>query len=622
MREFQLKISPRMLELLSQDLYTNIYFVLAELIANAYDADADNVYIFINDKEIRVEDDGSGMSEDTLDTSYLLIGASSRDNETNARTEIKKRMKMGRKGIGKLSALSISDGFKLITVQDKKPIGLFIPKRIERDNETLKLLSSDEIKLKRITEHGTAVIMDNPIVSIPKSQSTIMRNLGKIFPKEMPDFKVTVNFFGKEELLAPEEASIISRLATLIIIGKEYEPLCKYLEDNKNIQVQQLPILEQMLDMVNRNTKKLQKYPLRVKGWVGTYKTTTGMKKDIDEFSDNYIAIFAHDKMGQRNILDFVRRNRVYESYIVGHLYVNLLEETSLPDMAATNRQGYNENDLRWINLLPIIRGLTDDAVKMHATYALNEQQDKESQNQLRRKEKENQLTQQLGAVSEQIAHGISSRLNLDTPDAQDIVMQELEKMKPTLGLKSIVDANKKKVMISQTLKDKRVSDVVYYMLQFNGVAKEDIIYSNSDDPEANLPERNIYSYLKEFFVKSASSQMINVLFITSENVVSLDRENPALSWGVLMEIGAAWITKEDEHWIFNINDFKPEAPLNTVDKHVVIKRNGDVVSLSEAMINSFCQKILTTASTLGCKVRSMEENKIELKKYVSVYNP
>ena len=67
-KEYKLKVSPRMLELLSKDLYTNMYFVLAELIANAYDADAENVYVFIDENEIRVEDDGAGMSEDVLDS--------------------------------------------------------------------------------------------------------------------------------------------------------------------------------------------------------------------------------------------------------------------------------------------------------------------------------------------------------------------------------------------------------------------------------------------------------------------------------------------------------------------------------------------------------------------------
>ena len=52
--DYKLQVSPRMLELLSKDLYTNMYFVLAELIANAYDADAENVYVFIDDNEIRV----------------------------------------------------------------------------------------------------------------------------------------------------------------------------------------------------------------------------------------------------------------------------------------------------------------------------------------------------------------------------------------------------------------------------------------------------------------------------------------------------------------------------------------------------------------------------------------
>ena len=38
-KEYKLNIDPRILELLGPSLYTNIYYVLAELIANAYDAD-------------------------------------------------------------------------------------------------------------------------------------------------------------------------------------------------------------------------------------------------------------------------------------------------------------------------------------------------------------------------------------------------------------------------------------------------------------------------------------------------------------------------------------------------------------------------------------------------------
>ncbi|MEJ0021255.1 MAG: ATP-binding protein [Candidatus Doudnabacteria bacterium] len=61
-REYKLNISPRVLELLGPSLYTNIYYVLAELIANAYDAMASNVYIIKKEDRIIVEDDGIGMS--------------------------------------------------------------------------------------------------------------------------------------------------------------------------------------------------------------------------------------------------------------------------------------------------------------------------------------------------------------------------------------------------------------------------------------------------------------------------------------------------------------------------------------------------------------------------------
>ena len=61
-KEYKISIDPRILKLLGPNLYTNIYYILAELIANAYDADAHNVYIITKPDRIIVEDDGNGMS--------------------------------------------------------------------------------------------------------------------------------------------------------------------------------------------------------------------------------------------------------------------------------------------------------------------------------------------------------------------------------------------------------------------------------------------------------------------------------------------------------------------------------------------------------------------------------
>lgn len=625
--DYKLMVSPRMLELLSKDLYTNMYFVLAELIANAYDADAENVYVFIDDNEIRVEDDGTGMSADNLIQSYLVIGSESRNCNANSRTLIKKRLKMGRKGVGKLAALSISNGFKLITVQKSNQIGLFIPHRIEHDDELLKILNPTEYELKRINSHGTAVIMENPKINIPKLQSTITRNLAKIFPNDIKDFTIHIIFKGNEELLIPDEKDAIKRLATFISIGDEKSYLIDSLPDEKNVQISHIDAIENRIQM--RNSKgKLEHIDVRIYGWIGTYKTSRGMKKEINEFSDNYLAIFAHNKMGLRNVLQIVSKNRVYESYIVGNLYIDAFEEPDFPDMAGTNRQGYNENDPRWECAVEHIRNLTDEIVKMHSQFASLEKNEKERVKQNKKAEKEEELKKSLEQTSKKIANNLTIRLNNDnSSDAiKTAVKEELEAMKPVLGLKSTVDANKKKIMISQTFKDKPISDTIYKMLLFNNVPKEDIIYSNGSDPETNLPEKDIYGYLQKFFINSASNQMIYVLFVTSKNVIDVDPNHPSVSWGELMEIGAAWVTKKD-HWIFNVDDFKPEKPLNVEDKWVSIytlqDNNGHkILSLSDPMVNSFCNKIIHTCDACGYSPKSFDENKEYLtKNYVEVYN-
>ena len=79
-RKYYLDFGPELIKLLGPNLYTNIYYVLGEIIANAYDADANNVYIIYNndEKKIVVEDDGTGMTYDEFNEKYLKIGTPTR----------------------------------------------------------------------------------------------------------------------------------------------------------------------------------------------------------------------------------------------------------------------------------------------------------------------------------------------------------------------------------------------------------------------------------------------------------------------------------------------------------------------------------------------------------------
>ena len=63
-------------------MYSTLPPVISELISNAYDADATEVKIYLNDKDqeksIIIEDNGHGMSFDEINDKFLLIGRNRR----------------------------------------------------------------------------------------------------------------------------------------------------------------------------------------------------------------------------------------------------------------------------------------------------------------------------------------------------------------------------------------------------------------------------------------------------------------------------------------------------------------------------------------------------------------
>src|SRR5690606_14885219 len=173
---------------------------------------------------------------------------------------------------------------------------------------------------------------------------------------------------------------------------------------------------------------------------------------------------------------------------------------------------------------------------------------------------------------------------------------------------KAVVDSQKKKILISQTYPDKPFADIIHQMLVFNDVLPDDILYTNCDDEVCRVPEgREVYAYLREFFVESYSTQKIFVLFVTSENT--------KVSWGAISEVGASWITQID-HKIFNIRPFRPEHPLN--DEVQWQSTNREEPTRGELWMiplnaDVFCQKIEAVCDALGYEKKTRADNKAYL---------
>ncbi|PSK80189.1 histidine kinase/DNA gyrase B/HSP90-like ATPase [Prolixibacter denitrificans] len=118
-----MKFDPRTIEHLGIQMYSTLPPVLAELVSNAYDAEANNVKIHLFDdgeKKIIVEDDGHGMSFQEINSKFLLIGRNRRVAGESQKSENGKRFVIGKKGLGKLAFFGIAEHIRVETIKNFK----------------------------------------------------------------------------------------------------------------------------------------------------------------------------------------------------------------------------------------------------------------------------------------------------------------------------------------------------------------------------------------------------------------------------------------------------------------------------------------------------------------------
>lgn len=620
-KKYQLSIDPRILELLGPNLYTNIYYVLAELIANAYDADAHNVYIISNPNNIIVEDDGNGMSYNDGDVNkFLKVAGISRTGDDDSLSSGLKRKKMGRKGVGKLAALSVSEEVEVMTIKNGEKSGFVLSRHPQ--GEYLQPIPDEEIMFSQVSGHGTSIIMKQPQYRLNKTLSAVKRNLIKIFPLINKDFAIHIIRGNTTETIDSIDDTYAAQLCAIITLGDKFATLADKVPntypDIRNEVVSKLGIHSEPIVMKNINGEE-KEYFLQIEGWIGTYESTKGRKVDILDFPDNFISLYANKKMGEFNILPRVGQNKLNESYVVGQLHCDLFELSELPDMALSNRQGYKTDDPRYVAVEKYVREqLLAQILSMRTRFTDEKNKAKKiaAQNSLERSEqlfknavttfKQNATT---AAASEIAKLAPSAKIDV----IQKVVNNAIEHNISSLGIKAKLDSQKKKILISHTGTDSPLADIIFKMLIFNNVPKEDIIYTSCEDEECRIPEgSSIYDYLRKFFVDSYSDKKMYVIFVTSENTQK--------AWGAMVEIGASWITQIDNK-IFNIPPFRPSHPLNDELMWHNTSRDEVTKALSMTKINAdvFCVKIENVCDTLGYKKRTREENKQALASLITI---
>jgi HSP90 family molecular chaperone len=115
-------VDAALLRELGERLVGKPHVALAELVKNAYDADANRVVIRFGEDSIEVIDDGHGMTADDFRQYWMRIGTTHK--QKSLFSPRLKRPVTGSKGIGRLSAQFLGTSLELWSKTTKAAVGV------------------------------------------------------------------------------------------------------------------------------------------------------------------------------------------------------------------------------------------------------------------------------------------------------------------------------------------------------------------------------------------------------------------------------------------------------------------------------------------------------------------
>lgn len=322
---------------LGLNLYSNTPAVLSEVVANSYDADALEVKIDISQEsdKIVIIDDGNGMTLQEINEKFLRVGYQKRESG-EAFSKKYHRPVMGRKGIGKLSLLSIANKIEIHSKTESLAGNALLLSKKDLEDAIKYHKGIYEPKEISFTdfgkEHGTKIIITDFQKSINRTPSFLRPRLAKRFViqhKENP-----FNIFMNGSPITIDDRTFFKKVEFLWPIGTFNK---NSLQKFANILIQQELISE------------IPDTSFRISGWIGTVDKPSDLKTDGD--NNNKISIICRGKLAQEDILSFYNEGGIYASYIIGEIHADFLDDDKEKDIATSNRQQFNENDLRFQKL-------------------------------------------------------------------------------------------------------------------------------------------------------------------------------------------------------------------------------------------------------------------------------
>jgi uncharacterized protein (TIGR02391 family) len=211
LKKLKMSFDPQTIEHLGIKMYSNMPNAIAELVANAYDADAKVVNINLLDeagnKKIEILDDGVGIDFNEVNEKFLRIGRKRREELNGNKSPSGKRKATGKKGLGKLAFFGIGNVIQIHTI--KKGSGKKVSFTLEW-NSILKTkkkeyepISSVENCAKNL--HGTTIILSDLKRKSAFDKQELAESIAKLFNFFDSTFKAYISLNNDEKYLIDDK---------------------------------------------------------------------------------------------------------------------------------------------------------------------------------------------------------------------------------------------------------------------------------------------------------------------------------------------------------------------------------------------------------------------------------
>jgi hypothetical protein len=199
------KVDTKLATLLGES-YRSTEYALKELVDNAWDADAQNVWITLpaplTNDPITIIDDGLGMTEKEVKEGYLKIASDRRTRKGDRTARFQRRVK-GRKGIGKFAGLVSANLMEISTKTRGRETTLLIEKNAllhsSKDLEKIDLPIS--MADAPVDDQGTSIRLTDLNQNLSFPDPNVLKQILFLEYGRQANFTIHVN----NELLAVED---------------------------------------------------------------------------------------------------------------------------------------------------------------------------------------------------------------------------------------------------------------------------------------------------------------------------------------------------------------------------------------------------------------------------------